>query len=95
MNANHTFRTFTAAVAIALAVASAPAFAKSRVNQAGYAARAQATEIVIEEGTSVSPKRAEALRECTTLAESSKVYSLVPQHLAVYRGCMYRHGERE
>ncbi len=86
---------FIAALGIALTMASAPALAKSRAAHPGYAARAQATESVIGEGISVSLQRAQALRECSQLAEPVKVYSLVQNNSAVYRNCMYRHGEQE
>lgn len=91
------FRNATAALVLGLAVAAiaAPAFAKSRANQPGYAARAQAIESVIGDGTSMSPERAQALRECNRLAEPIKGYTLITSQFAAYRSCMQQHGERE
>ena len=89
-----TFRTFTAALAVALTVASAPTFAQSRVNQAGYAARAQATQSVVTQD-GVPLDRAQALRACNDLAAPFRNSSWGHGQDDVYRVCMARHGQPE
>ena len=89
------FRIFAAALGVALTVASAPALAKSRANQAGYAARAQAVESVVVDGNGISAERAQALRECNQLAEPIKGYTLITSQFAAYRVCMQQHGQPE
>jgi hypothetical protein len=85
-------RTFTAVVAVALTVASAPALAKSRGVQVGHEARAQAIETVTD---GVSLDRAQALRDCNRLAEPIKSYTLITAQFAAYRSCMAQHGQPE
>jgi hypothetical protein len=90
----NTFRTLTAALAVALTVASAPAFAQGRVHQAGYAARAQATQSVVSQD-GVPLDRAQALRACNELAAPFKNSSWGHGQDDIYRSCMARHGQAE
>jgi hypothetical protein len=91
-----TFRNFTttaAALAIALTVVSAPAFAKSR-GQGGHEARAQAVEgVLVQDG--VSRDRAQALRECNNRAAPFKEYTWGNTQSDLYRVCMVQHGQPE
>ena len=89
------FRTFIPALAVALTMVSAPAFAKSQASHAGHAARAQAIEQVIDDGSGLSPDRARALRECNEVANVIKTYTLVTSQFAIYRSCMAQHGQQE
>ena len=89
-----TFRTFTAALAVALTLASAPALAQSRVHQGGYAARAQATQsLIVQDGVSID--RAQALRSCNDLAAPFRNATWGHSQDDVYRSCMARHGQPE
>jgi len=86
-----TFGKLSAAVAVALTLASAPALAKSH---AGRAARAQAIEDVIsQEG--VSLERAQALRACNVIAAPFGNYTWGVTQSDVYRNCMTQHGQAE
>lgn len=90
-----TIRNFTAVLAIALTVASAPALAKSRASShPGYSARAQAIEsMVTQDGVSLD--RAQALRACNDLAAPFRNYTWGHIESDVYRNCMVRHGQSE
>ncbi|WP_068016676.1 hypothetical protein [Rhodoplanes sp. Z2-YC6860] len=84
----------TAGVALALSLAVAaiatPALAKSAHH--GFAARAQAIE-VLDEG--VSFDRAKALRECNGRIAGFKGFNQQATPRGVYRACMEEHGEPE
>ena len=88
------FRIFIAAVGVALTVASAPALAKSGAAHPGYAARAQAVEVVAPPD-GVSRERAKALRECNALVAPFKDYTWGNTQSDVYRSCMTQHGQPE
>lgn len=82
-----------AGVALALALlATAPALAKNGAAHRGFAARAQAIE-VLDEGVSVA--RARALRECNERISSFKGHNQMSTPLNMYRTCMEQHGEPE
>lgn len=87
------FQTAAAALALAVAIAATatPALAKS--NQLGHNARAQAIEVVNEDG--VSGARAKALRECSGRIAGFKGYNQMSIPLNMYRTCMHDHGEPE
>ncbi len=88
------FQTTGAALALALAVVTAtPALAKSGTVHRGYAARAQAIELLTDEG--VSAARARALRECNARVGSFKGHVQMSLPTALYRTCMEQHGEPE
>ena len=88
-------QTAGAALALALAIAATatPALAKSGAAHRGFAARAQAVEVVNEDG--VSAARARALRECNARIGSFKGYNQMSTPIAIYRTCMEQHGEPE
>jgi hypothetical protein len=84
------------ALALELAVAAtATATAKSRAVHAGYQARAQVVEDVMEGGVSVSPERVQALQECNARIAGFKGYNQMRTPIAMYRSCMYDHGQAE
>lgn len=89
------FQTAGAALALALAIAATatPALAKSGATQRGHAARAQAIEVVNDEG--VSAARAKALRECSGRVAGFKGYNQMILPTSMYRTCMHDHGEAE
>ena len=88
------FQTTGAALALALAVVTATsALAKSGTVHRGYAARAQAIEVMSDEGMSAA--RARALRECNARITSFKGYNQMATPTAIYRTCMEQHGEPE
>ncbi len=88
------FRKLTAALAVTLALVSAPALAQSRTNHAGHAARAQAFEsVIVQDG--VSADRARALRACIDLAAPFKNYAWGNTEIEIYRSCMVQHGQPE
>ena len=84
------FRHATAALALGLVVATTatPTLAKSRATLPGHAARAQAIEGAVDGG--VSPDRARALRECTTLAAPFGESTWGNTESDIYRSCMAR-----
>jgi hypothetical protein len=88
------FRNFTAALAVALTCASAPALAKSRATHVGHAVLMQATDGVIAPD-GVSPVRAQALRACNDLAAPFKNYTWGNTQSDLYRSCMTQHGQPE
>ena len=97
MNSIVNFRNFTAALAVALTVISAPALAQSRASHVGHAARAahaQAIEGVISPD-GVSPERAQALRACNDLAAPFKNYTWGSTQGDLYRSCMAQRGQQE
>jgi hypothetical protein len=86
----------TAGLVLGLVVTSAvPSFAGSRGAVPGHNARAQVIEQSIGGDGSVSPERAQALRECNELAAQIKPYNLVTSQFALYRSCMVQHGQAE
>jgi hypothetical protein len=86
----------TAGLVLGLVVSSAvPAFAGNRHVAPGYNARAQVIEQSIGGDGSVSPDRAQALRECNDFAGQIKGYNLVTSQFALYRSCMAQHGQAE
>jgi len=89
------FRTAGAALALALAVAATatPALAKSGTAHPGFAARAQAIDVINDEG--VPAARARALRECNARIGSFKGYNQMSTPVSIYRSCMEEHGEPE
>ena len=88
------FQTTGAALALAIAIAAAtPALAKSGTVHRGFAARAQAIEVMTDEG--VSAARARALRECNARIGSFKGYNQMSTPMSIYRTCMEQHGEPE
>lgn len=84
----------TAGVALALSLAFAaittPALAKSAHH--GFAARAQAIE-VLDEGVSLD--RAKALRECNGRVAGFKGFNQQATPRGIYRACMKEHEEME
>ena len=95
MNSIINFRNFTAALAVALTVISAPALAQGRANHAGFAARAQAQiqNVITQDG--VSSERAQALRACNALAAPFKDYTWGNTQADLYRSCMTQRGQQE
>jgi hypothetical protein len=88
------FRNFTAVLALALTVVSAPVLAQGRTGHAGYAARAQATDsVIVKDG--VSNGRAQAVRACNDLAASFKEYTWGHAQSDLYRSCMAQRGQPE
>ena len=87
-----TFRNVATAFAVALTLASAPAFAKSQLSPAARAAHAQAFEAV-QDGISLD--RAQALRECNGQVFSLKNYTWGNTQTDLYRSCMTQHGQPE
>jgi len=89
------FQTAAAALALAVAVAATatPVLAKSAGAQRGHQARAQAIEVVNEDG--VSAARGKALRECSGRIAGFKGYNQMSIPLNMYRTCMHDHGEPE
>ena len=87
-------RKFTAAIAVALAVVSAPALAKSRASHVGHLVLQQSIEgVTAPDG--VSPDRARALRACNEFAAPFKNYTWGHTQDDLYRSCMARHGQPE
>ena len=87
-------RKFTAALAVALAVVSVPALAKSRASHVGRLVLEQSIEgATAPDG--VSPERARALRACNELAAPFKNYSWGNTADDLYRSCMTQHGQPE
>jgi hypothetical protein len=80
------------ALALALVATATPALAKNGAAHRGFAARAQAIE-VLDEGVSVA--RARALRECNERISSFKGHNQMSTPLNMYRTCMEQHGEPE
>jgi hypothetical protein len=87
-------RKFTAALAVALAVASTPALAKSRASHVGGLILQQSIEGVVSPD-GVSPDRAQALRACNEVAAPFKNYSWGNTPSNLYRSCMTQHGQPE
>ena len=83
------------ALELAVAVTATAATAKSRAVHPGHQARAQAIEDVMEGGVSVSPERVHALRECNARIAGFKGYNQMRTPIAMYRSCMYDHGQPE
>ena len=85
----------TAGLVLGLVLTSAaPALAGSRHVTPGYNARAQAVEQSIG-GDSVSPDRAQALRECNEKAAGFRDYTWGHAPSDLYRSCMAARGEVE
>lgn len=86
----------TAGVALALSLAFAaiatPALAKNGATHRGFAARAQAIE-VLDEG--VPFDRAKALRDCSARVGGFKGYNQQATPRGIYRACMEEHGQPE
>jgi hypothetical protein len=76
---------YVAAVAVALAVISSPSFAKKRVRHIG----------ADPEFPQISAARGAALRECNARAEKFSFSTWQIEQLAVYRSCMFDHGQME
>jgi len=74
-----------AALALAFAVSSSPSFAKTHVRHVG----------ADPEFPQISAARGAALRECNKKALPFDDKTWLTEKLAVYRGCMFDHGEME
>ena len=90
------FRNSALALALGLAVfaAGSPAFAKSAVHNPGHAAHAQALDADVGDG-SLTPDRAEALRECNEIAAPFRQYTWGVYQGYKLRACMNEHGQVE
>ena len=89
-------RKLTAAIAIALAVVSAPALAKSRVTPVGQGQLLlQQTIDNVASPDGISPDRARALRACNDVAAPFKNYTWGNTPGDLYRSCMTQHGQPE
>ena len=90
------FRNVTVAMALGLALAAAatPALARQHSQHPGYAARAQVPSAELGDVT-MTPERANALRECYTMASKfdQKTWGVMQGQEA--RACMSEHGQME
>jgi hypothetical protein len=77
------------AFGVAVAAATSPASARSRINHPGYDARAQAT------GDVSSSVRVKALQECNQQASKFLDYSWGDTQSDHYRACMAERGQPE
>lgn len=76
---------YIAAIAVTLAVIGSPSFAKKRAPQFGAA---QAVP-------QMTAARAAALRKCNAKAEKYSMSTWQTEQFAVYRACMFDHGQVE
>lgn len=76
---------YIAAIAVALAVIGSPSFAKKRVRHIG----------ADPEFPQISAARGAALRECNAKAKPFDDKTWLTEQMAVYRGCMFDHGQME
>ena len=79
------------AFGLAVVAVASPAMAKSRANQPGHSARAQA----VESQDGLPSARASAIRECSGKANSFSQTTWGMTQSAMYRSCMMERGHME